>query len=272
MNLFIEIYLKLTNSLYNNSANTKFIGKSIHYLPSCHSTNEVAAELIRTHKATNGLIVITDNQTAGKGQQGNTWYSAAQQNLTFTVILLPKELLFEDSFYLNIISSLAVAETLEKFVGFEKTVTVKWPNDVYIENKKASGILIETILRGNKINSIVLGIGLNINQENFALATATSLCIATGKKQDLQEVLNIVSERLEFYVAKFETSSKGELFDAYKNKLMGLNRKNTFRDREGVFTGYIRDVAKNGTLLLEKETGELKSYQFKEVQLELDHP
>ena len=152
--------------MYNNSANTKFTGKSIHFLPSCHSTNTVAIDLIRTQKGVNGLIVITNEQTAGRGQQGNSWLSAANLNLTFSVIFFPTCYFIADSFYLNSISSLAVSETLKQFLPLDKQVTVKWPNDIYIGNKKVSGILIENTTRGNKINSVVMGIGIN-NASSF---------------------------------------------------------------------------------------------------------
>jgi BirA family biotin operon repressor/biotin-[acetyl-CoA-carboxylase] ligase len=255
--------------LYNNSANTKFIGKSIHFLPSCHSTNEVAQALIRSEEVVNGLTVITNNQTAGKGQHGNTWYSSANLNLTFSVIIFPKSLLVSESFLLNIISSLAIADTLEAFLENDKKICVKWPNDVYIGHKKASGILIENTLRGNNIHSIVMGIGLNVNQSRFEIPTATSLFAENRKTQELQEVLNTLLEQLEYYYDLMVLRSKNALFDLYKKRLFGLNEENSFRDEEGLFTGVIRDVEENGCLIIEKESGIKKGYQFKEVQFEI---
>jgi BirA family biotin operon repressor/biotin-[acetyl-CoA-carboxylase] ligase len=255
--------------LYNNSANTKFIGKSIHFLPSCHSTNEVAQTLIRSEEAVNGLTVITNNQTAGKGQHGNTWYSSANLNLTFSVIIFPKSLLVADSFLLNIISSLAVADTLEAFLQKDKKICVKWPNDIYIGHKKASGILIENTLRGNKIHSIVMGIGVNVNQSTFEIPTATSLSAENGKTLALQKVLDTLLERLEYYYDLISEQSKKTLFDLYKKRLFGLNEENSFRDQESLFKGVIRDVEENGCLIIEKESGIKKKYQFKEVQFEL---
>lgn len=255
--------------MYNNSANTKFIGKSIHFLPSCHSTNEVASALIRSDKAVNGLTVITNDQTAGKGQHGNTWYSSANLNLTFSVIFFPKAFLVADSFLLNIISSLAVADTLESFLDNDKKVCVKWPNDVYIEHKKASGILIETTIRGNSIHSIVMGIGLNVNQSIFEIPTATSLFVENEKNQDLQAVFDILLEQLEYYYELLTSQSKSVLFELYKKRLFGLNEENSFKDPQGTFKGIIRDVEENGCLIIEKESGILTSYQFKEVQFEI---
>lgn len=251
--------------MYNNSANTKFTGKTIHFLPSCHSTNTVATELIRTQKAVNGLIVITNDQTAGRGQQGNIWLSAANLNLTFSVIFFPSSYFITDSFYLNIVSSLAVAETIEKLLPSDKQVTVKWPNDIYINNKKVSGILIENTLRGNKINSVVMGIGINVNQAVFNLPQATSLIQEAGTELNLQKLFTQLCETLEYYYLKLISDDKTELYALYLQKLFGLNKTLPFADAEGSFSGIIRGINANGELQIEKESGQIQHYAFKEV-------
>ncbi|HSY60957.1 MAG TPA: biotin--[acetyl-CoA-carboxylase] ligase [Cytophaga sp.] len=251
--------------MYNNSANTKFTGKTIHFLPSCHSTNSVATELIRSQKAVNGLIVITNDQTAGRGQQGNIWLSAANLNLTFSVIFFPSSCFIIDSFYLNIISSLAVAETIEKLLPSDKQVTVKWPNDIYISNKKVCGILIENALRGTKINSVVMGIGINVNQTVFDLPQATSLVQEAGIELNLQKIFTQLCETLEYYYLKLAADDKEELQALYLQKLFGLNKTLLFADAEGNFSGVIRGITANGELKIEKESGHIQHYAFKEV-------
>lgn len=251
--------------MYNNSANTKFIGKSIHFLPSCHSTNTIASDLLRTHNAVNGLIVITNEQTAGRGQQGNTWLSAANLNLTFSVIFLPDSYFIADSFYLNIISSLAVSKTIERLLPEGKKVFVKWPNDIYIEDKKISGILIENTLRSDKINSVVMGIGINVNQLVIDLPHATSLIQETGAEISLQELFLQLCETLEYYYLKFEHGLKTELHNSYLKQLLGLNQKRSFSDAEGTFSGIVRGITPTGQLNIEKESGQIRSYAFKEV-------
>lgn len=251
--------------MYNNSANTKFTGKSIHFLPSCHSTNTLASELIRNQTAVNGLIVITNEQTAGRGQQGNTWLSAANLNLTFSVIFFPDSYSIADSFYLNIISSLAVQETIEKMLPADKSVYVKWPNDIYIGTKKVCGILIENTLRGDKINSVVMGIGINVNQALFDLPQATSLLQETGKEIDLQALFLRLCEAIEHYYLLFGQGAKTELQALYQQKLFGFNKVRPFADAEGTFSGMIRGISTNGKLLIEKESGSIQEYGFKEV-------
>ena len=251
--------------MYNNLANTKFTGKSIHFLPSCHSTNTEASLLIRSKTAVNGLIVITNEQTAGRGQQGNSWHTEPQSNLTFSLILFPEYLHIKDSFYLNIVASLAIAKTLQHFLP-EKTVRVKWPNDIYIGHKKACGILIENSLRGEQIHSIVMGIGLNVNQAAFQLPTATSMVMESNHPFNLQQVLDHLCETIEEYYLMLAAGFKKELSALYRENLYALNTLHAFQDNHGDFMGYIRGVEEDGILLIEKSSGEHRKYAFKEVR------
>ncbi len=251
--------------MYNNLANTKFTGKSIHFLPSCHSTNTEAGLLIRSKMAVNGLIVITNEQTAGRGQQGNSWHSEPQANLTFSLILYPEHLPIADSFYLNIVASLAIAKTLRHFLP-EKKISVKWPNDIYIEDKKVCGILIENSLRGELVSSIVMGIGLNVNQTSFQLPAATSMMLECGQGFSLQQVLEHLGESIEAYYLMLIADNKEKLLVLYLESLYAFNTLHAYQDTEGDFMGYIRNVEHNGTIVIEKESGKISRYQFKEVR------
>jgi BirA family biotin operon repressor/biotin-[acetyl-CoA-carboxylase] ligase len=250
--------------LYNNSANTKFTGKSIHFLPSCHSTNTEASILIRSQKAVNGLIVITNEQTAGRGQQGNIWLSEPNSNLTFSVIFFPDNLFIKDSFYLNMVSSLAIAEALTFFLP-QSSIKVKWPNDIYTGNKKICGILIENTLRGEQITSAIVGIGLNVNQSVSNLPFAGSMIQEARHAFNLQEVLDKICEHLEHFYCMLEQGSKRELTERYLLKLFGLNEQLNFTDSTGDFSGYIRGINESGQLQIEKDSGTVSTYSFKEV-------
>jgi BirA family biotin operon repressor/biotin-[acetyl-CoA-carboxylase] ligase len=252
--------------LYNNSANTQFTGKSIHFLPSCHSTNTEASLLIRAQKAVNGLIVITNEQTAGRGQQGNSWLSKADSNLTFSVIFFPEKLHLKDSFYLNIVSSLSIAKTVDELVP-ENIVKVKWPNDILLNNKKVCGILIENMLRGEHIHAVVMGIGVNVNHSDGNLPFAGAMSSEAAKTFHLQEVFTRICENLEPYYLMLEQGLFAELDALYLQNLYGLNEKKHFSDSEGNFTGTIQAVLPGGLLQVEKESGVIKQYTFKEVSL-----
>ena len=158
--------------MYKHLAKTVFVGKSVIYLPTCHSTNQIAEELLTKPDIASGTIVITDNQTSGRGQRGNTWQADPGSNLTFTVISTPEFLPISRQFDLNIVASLAVRATVTEFVP---DVHVKWPNDVLVGTGKIAGILIQNFITGSKIRHTLIGIGLNVNQVQFDLPQATSL-------------------------------------------------------------------------------------------------
>jgi BirA family biotin operon repressor/biotin-[acetyl-CoA-carboxylase] ligase len=159
--------------LYKIPANTLFIGQSLVFMPECHSTNDEALQLFKAGKGVEGSIVITSNQTAGRGQRTNTWESEPGKNLTFSILLTPHFLLAKDQFYLTVCISTALADYLKETFG--ETVKIKWPNDLIVQDKKVCGMLIENQLSGQQIQSCVVGIGLNVNQKKFDSEKASSM-------------------------------------------------------------------------------------------------
>ncbi len=222
--------------------------------------------LVRAQTATNGLTVITNEQTAGRGQHGNTWLSAPNLNLTFSVIFFPKSLNLKDSFLLNIISSLAVTKTLEEYLPKDIAIRVKWPNDIYVNNKKICGILVENTIRGEQIQAVVIGIGLNANQYVTDLPFASSMAQESGNTFDLQLVLNRLCENLERNYLGLEENNLQELYTNYHNSLFGLNTGLHYSDCDGDFEGMVRGITSTGELRIEKSNGLLKTYSLKEVR------
>ena len=137
--------------MYNIQPKTLFVGKTVKYLPTCHSTNDIAMNMIKNSQPQEGSIVICSEQTKGKGQFGNTWEAEKDLNLTFSLILYPK-IDVNKSFYLNIITSLAIVNVLESFVQ-EHKISIKWPNDIYVGDRKISGILTQNTIQKNLIHS-----------------------------------------------------------------------------------------------------------------------
>ncbi|TLV01174.1 biotin--[acetyl-CoA-carboxylase] ligase [Dyadobacter luticola] len=170
--------------MYNSIQDTLIIGKKVIYLPSCHSTNDIAAEIVHAGLFTEGTVVITDNQVKGRGQRGTTWLANPGENLTFSVILTPDFLSVSDQFLISEIAALAVREYV---AGYLKDVKVKWPNDVLTNKKKLCGILIENAIQGSKLTNSVIGIGLNVNQMRFQNGRATSIAAETGRSFLLTE-------------------------------------------------------------------------------------
>lgn len=244
-------------------ANTLFIGKHVIYLPSCHSTNDMAARLVPENKLFDGSVIITDHQTAGRGQRGNTWEAAPGKNLTFSIFLKPEFLEVENQFYLNIVASLGVCDFLNGYMGDE--VSVKWPNDIYYRTNKMGGILIENSLRKGTIDTSIVGIGLNVNQTNFSIATATSMAMVCNQDFDLEALTQELLKSLEHYYLRLKKGLYEQLREEYLRKLYWIGESRVFKSNGQFFPGEITGVDNIGRLLIETEAGK-KAFNIKEVE------
>ncbi|WP_341227242.1 biotin--[acetyl-CoA-carboxylase] ligase [uncultured Arcticibacterium sp.] len=243
---------------------TLFTGKNAIYLPTCHSTNETAAEIIQKGEIMEGTIVITDNQTRGKGQRGNTWISEKGKNLTFTLILKPDFIPVNEQFRLNMAVSLAVYHTLNEFL--DEKLKIKWPNDILYGSQKLGGILIESLIANRIINYSFIGIGLNVNQRNFELANATSLSNLTENGLfDREELLTSLLENLEEQYLKIKQGKDVFLKDKYTENLFRRDVWSEYKDSEGVFEGKIVGVNEAGNLIMDTKFG-LKQFGTKEFE------
>ena len=248
--------------MYKIFANTLFTGQKLVFVPECHSTNSLASELASQSILSEGTVVITSNQTAGRGQRGNIWEAAAGLNLTFSILLRPAFLAVKNQFYLTIVTSLAIADSLkEKLVD---TMKIKWPNDVLVGTKKICGILIENSIQQETIQQSIVGIGLNINQKVFAVPTATSLAMVTDKSYDLNEALNSLLENFERRYLQLRSGKLAELKKEYLENLFGFDELRNFVSDEKKFEGKIRDVSNNGELILSINK-KFVSYNLKEI-------
>ena len=247
--------------MYKIPANLGFTSNYMHYLPSCHSTNEIATNLL-TNRAEEGTVVITDNQTNGKGQRGNYWESEPFLNLTFSLILKPDFLPVQSQFQLTQIISISIAEIIQGLVS--KTVKVKWPNDIYVGNKKIGGILIQNTVKGKGIESSVIGMGLNINQTIFQIPNAISIKALTHSPMNLNDVLNSVLKSIAENYRRLKKGKQKAIGIEYYNLLLGLNETRNFKAEEN-FSGKIIGVDAQGRLLI--ETGrEIRCFQNQEVK------
>lgn len=232
--------------MYKIPANTLFVGKNLVFVPDCPSTNTLALEISQQSTAKEGTVVITDHQTAGRGQRGNQWEARPRQNLTFSLILKPNFLAVNRQFYLNIVTCLALKDYLkEKTSG---TVHIKWPNDILVHEKKISGVLIENQLQGSSISNSVAGVGLNINQKDFAVPTATSLSVITRSEYDLSDELSEVLALFEGRYLQLRAGDYDSLMAQYLAALYRRHKKHFFSSNGSTFEGEILDLDEWGRL------------------------
>ncbi len=248
--------------MYNFLTKTKFIGKTAVFLPSCDSTNSYAAEIAANNEVMDGTVFYTFCQTKGRGQRGNTWESADNENITMSVVLKPNFLHAQDQWYLSMAVAIAVAEAIQFFL--KQKVLIKWPNDIFIENKKIAGLLIENNLLGSSINQAIVGIGVNVNQSIFENSTATSIAILSNETISIQKVIEKIFEQLEKYYQLLQTN-KDLLFKTYYEKMLQYKTWATYYKGEETFNGKIIAVLPTGQLTMETEWG-IKTFDFKEIK------
>ena len=234
------------------------------YLDEITSTNSFLKELCKTSNIDEGTIVWTDFQTAGRGQKGNVWESEVSKNLLFSIVLYPHFLKINEQFIISQAISLAIKDVLDEYIG---DICIKWPNDIYWKNKKICGILIENELMDEKICFSIIGIGININQQQFVsdAPNPVSLRQITGQGYNRETILNAIQEKI-LAVYNLLGSSKKAVSERYKQSLYRQSGYFGFRDKDGEFKAQIKDVTDNGFLILQTEDGIEKQYAFKEVR------
>ncbi|MBD2699449.1 biotin--[acetyl-CoA-carboxylase] ligase [Spirosoma sp. BT702] len=255
--------------MYKIYPKTLFLGQIIQYLPTCQSTNDEASALIARTDAAEGTLVITDYQTAGRGQRGNLWLAASGQNLTFSLILKPSFLRATEQFWLNMAISLGIYDALQPLTG--DLLRVKWPNDIYVGSKKLGGILIENTLHGSNIAWSVVGMGLNINQTELSYVTATSLQLESPLPNgyDLSGLLRMLCTTIEQRYLQLRSGQREELKNNYLQILYRYQEEQLFESQGRHFRGTIIGVDDAGRLAV-VENGDVRYFGFKEVSFILD--
>ncbi len=245
-------------------AKSLFLGKKSIYLTECHSTNAEALELIRKEGGNHGTLILTDYQTAGRGQKGKAWISEPQSNLLFSLILKTDFLNASQAYLLNVMTSLALRDVVSRMLG-NKLVEVKWPNDLYTSGNKISGILVETLLRGRLVEYAVIGVGINVNQEHFSLSNATSMSLLSKKKLDRERVMDNILKSIEHYFLMLRGGKYDFLLTRYAENLMWIDERHTFQlDTGKIFQGVIRGIDGQGRLIIHDDES-AKQYDIKQV-------
>ena len=207
------------------------------------------------------LCVVADYQTAGKGCGANSWESERGKNLTFSLLLHPEEIPASCQFRISEAVSVALCRTLESYI-YNK-VEIKWPNDIYVGDRKICGILIENRLLGSTIKDSIVGIGLNVNQASFLsdAPNPVSLFQLLGKEVDREELLDAFLKTLnDVFAMDIETLSA-----AYRHRLYRQEGYYDYEDANGLFRAKLQNVLTDGRLVLLDTEGKARFYAFKEV-------
>jgi BirA family biotin operon repressor/biotin-[acetyl-CoA-carboxylase] ligase len=223
---------------------------------------------LKTLMSSNGLeeydVLSSDYQSTGKGQRGNTWESNSGENILMSLLLAPHFLQPQKQFYISKAVSIAIAEVLSHYV---KGVSVKWPNDIYVGEKKIAGILVENVIKGSEIQSSIVGMGININQIDFSenLPNPTSIQKITGNEYVVREIAQEIVEAIKRSYTLLKEGNSALIDKDYLHRLYRRDGIWSFRDNEGEFSSPIVRVEVEGAIVLMRNGAE-KSYWFKEVK------
>ena len=244
---------------------TLFTGQQLLWLPSCASTNTEAQALIVQNRASEGCTIITDFQTAGRGQRGNQWEAAPAENLMLSVVWQPTFLAAAEQFQLSQAVALGVHDWACALLGPDPKVKLKWPNDLYYGDQKLGGILIENTLSGPKIQYSIIGIGLNVNQQRFDVPTATSFGQLTGRAYAREVLAARLLECLERRYLQLRAGQVGHLRRAYLQALYRFQETHSFLIDGKTVTGQIVGVENDGRLAVAIGT-ELRRFGLQEIR------
>jgi BirA family biotin operon repressor/biotin-[acetyl-CoA-carboxylase] ligase len=247
---------------------TLFIGRQRFEEPELESTNRFALDLLHRRELKEGAVVLTGNQTGGRGQQGKRWDSEPQKNLTISFVLMPAFLQVTEQFELARMASLAVAGLAAELLRDTNIpVRIKWPNDIYAGDKKIAGILIENVLRYQTIGASVIGIGLNVNQKIFVnLPQAASLGAIADKEFDLKYCEELLCQYLEAGYLNLKAGKSEKIDSDYRCQLYRLNEKHGYSSNGKEFQASISGVSRQGKLQLRSDHGTEMEYDLNQIR------
>lgn len=229
-------------------------------------TDESSGEVVSAGAALPGFtLVVADDQTRGRGQKGNSWETERGKNIIFSLLCHPTFIPPAHQFLLSQSMAIAIQQTLASIVD---GVEVKWPNDIYVGDKKISGTLIECDLQGRSISNCIIGVGININQTIFRsdAPNPTSLALLTGKQHDREALLEDIISRFQHFYQILKEGKEQEVRSAYMSCLYRRNGSHKYADVRGEFMAEIAGIEPSGHLLLRFSNGNVVRYEFKDVR------
>jgi len=233
-----------------------------------HSTNAKAMELVAKGVAKEGGVVVAEEQTYGKGTGNSRWESEQDKNLTFSLILSPKHIRAQQQFLLTQIVSLSLHKCLSKELSKEK-IRIKWPNDIYVGDKKIAGILIQNLIKASEISHCIIGIGLNVNQEKFISDAPNPISMICIKKTETD--LNLLLHKVLVEIGRqYELSKNSDesqrINHEYRKLLYRFREWAMYQSKTEKFAAKIIGISQYGQLLLLDKKNRERIFNFKEVE------
>ena len=232
-----------------------------------NSTNSFLKELAQNSSLDEVTVAVTNNQTSGRGQMNNSWVSEPYKNLTFSLFTPLKKIKIEHQAYLNFAVSLAIYDTLLEYNV--PNLYIKWPNDIMSDKKKICGILIETTFSHSRIKNTIVGIGLNVNQENFhkSLINASSLKIILKKNIVLEVLMNKIIDHINLKISCVELGNFNQINNSYHQALYKKGIPTAFLNQKTnqLFMGIINGVSSKGNLQIQLEDNSICEFGLKEI-------
>ncbi|PJK17751.1 biotin--[acetyl-CoA-carboxylase] ligase [Chryseomicrobium excrementi] len=251
-----EMSSKISQHALESYLKTNTFARNLHTLDSCSSTQKVANELILNGQAPHGLLVVSDLQTEGKGRLNRPWASTEGKGLWTTWVVRP-DLLPHEAPPITLVVALALAVAIERVTSVK--VDIKWPNDLLIDGYKTAGILTELQATPDKIEAILIGIGINVLQtaEDFAdplTARATSLQLACDHPINRTELLAEIALELEKAIEKYELQGFRPFMSEWEKRSSMIGEKVTATTVRETIQGIALGINEHGALLV--DTGE----------------
>ncbi len=251
-----------------NKIHTKLIAKKIFAFETLGSTNDFAKRLAQNGER-GGTLILTNEQTKGRGRQGRSWYAPANSGLWFSVILEPTQ--SADKFgVVSLLAAVALAKTIEQKTSLKPAL--KWPNDVVIDSKKVSGILLESQFSNNRNASLILGIGVNVNQKEIDFPepirqTATSLREQVKHEIDRVGLLIELLHYLEHFYFEFNNGNSNLIINTWKERCPFLDKYISVKQNGNEIGGRFENLDEYGRMGLRLANGEIKHLSAGEPNL-----
>lgn len=245
---------------------TKKLGKRIVYMESVASTQKEAHKL--AEEAEEGTLVIAEEQTAGRGRMTRPWHSPKHTGIWMSLILKPNLPPFKAPQF-TLITAVAVAEAIRDTA--ELTPEIKWPNDLLLNGKKVTGILTELQADSDQIRSIIIGIGMNVNQQEFPeelAGIATSIAIEKGEIVPRAKLVQAIMKNMEIYYREYMENGFGLIKEKWESFAVSIGRSIVARTVTGTIRGKALGITEEGVLKLEDENGVIHSIYSADIELE----